>query len=1127
MKKLVLLLVLLLPFFGTSQELVKWNKANLTASNLTTNGSGATITATGGASIAATNWSDTFFMTSGWTNPQFNGTGGIDQSRYVQFAVTAGANKTLTLGGLNMQCRAQGNTVDYEIRYSKSASFSSNVFTLVPKTNVGYNDNNWTNIPSNSFSGVPSITNGETVYIRLYVYNAWDNFHMRFTEGNVGPTINQTAVTTACVPQGNQTSAGNGSWIGYVYSYATTPAATTYLGYTTEAESFNRDFGNGAVTGATAFLCSQPTDNFYVSYKMTKTFQPGSYTFTVGGDDGYRLKIANESGYSIDNWNDHSYLTSTTTKVYNVPTTVDFVLDYYEKGNFAQVSFAYTCNAVGAPTSVTGTTTICSGDSTILTANGTNGPFEWGTGSVGSNIISGQNAATLTVSPTATTTYWVRSASSCRTSASAISTTVTISTPAGDPTVYGTNQWNVYTYNSVNTPVIANYRGFYTTSTLNADTQDTANNGWNKTLSPSSSASWVGCSVPADYFTFVHKRKGFPCGKYEIYMDNWDDNTQVLINGTSVFNVEGWSGDNPTPSLVGTFALDGNSTIDVITKEYSGGANMKIRLVAVNAVYNGSSWSISPEGASAVVNSGTINVTSSTTVCSCTLNGNANVIVKDGVTLVIKENLNIASTASFTVENNGSLVQTNDNAVNTGSINVKRNTTPVKRYDFTYWSAPVGSGFTLNNLSPNTLGDKYYSYNPVTGWVIHYNGTAAMEAGKGYLVRAPQDYAVNTSAVYNGTFVGKPNNGVINQAIVQNAPNLIGNPYASALSADQFYNANKNVIKGTFYFWTHGKQVSTTPDSNGIYQYSADNYISYNATGATDVNSCPTCGNNASNKHLGNIASGQGFFVQGKTNGQVVYNNSMRVTTNASNSQFLRSNDASQTVQTDSTVVEKNRIWLNIKNDAGAYNEALIGYITGATNGIDDAYDGTTYASGTSLYTVNENQNLVIQGRALPFSTADVVPLGFTADVAGQFSIGLDSFDGLFESQAVYLLDKSDNTYHNLKEDRYTFTTAAGAFNSRFEVHYVNDGALGVDNPVVAESDITVYKTGDQIGVRVNNNTIDSVQVYDLTGRIIVSQAKVNSNEFRTSGLNVGTQVVIVKVNLENNQSVSKKVIMN
>jgi hypothetical protein len=35
------------------------------------------------------------------------------------------------------------------------------------------------------------------------------------------------------------------------------------------------------------------------------------------------------------------------------------------------------------------------------------------------------------------------------------------------------------------------------------------------------------------------------------------------------------------------------------------------------------------------------------------------------------------------------------------------------------------------------------------------------------------------------------------------------------------------------------------------------------------------------------------------------------------------------------SVVEQNRVWLNLFNNEGAFKQALVGYVTGATNNFD------------------------------------------------------------------------------------------------------------------------------------------------------------------------------------------------
>ncbi|MCC5924914.1 MAG: hypothetical protein JJT77_14120, partial [Crocinitomicaceae bacterium] len=96
-----------------------------------------------------------------------------------------------------------------------------------------------------------------------------------------------------------------------------------------------------------------------------------------------------------------------------------------------------------APTSITGTTAICNGQSTALTAfgggNGSGAAFQWGTGAIGSNIIGGQTTSTLNTSPTTTTTYWVRRVgnTACNNPTGGAQVTVVVDVPYTAPTLSG------------------------------------------------------------------------------------------------------------------------------------------------------------------------------------------------------------------------------------------------------------------------------------------------------------------------------------------------------------------------------------------------------------------------------------------------------------------------------------------------------------------------------------------------------------------------------------------------------------------------------------------------------------------------------------------------------------------
>jgi hypothetical protein len=97
-------------------------------------------------------------------------------------------------------------------------------------------------------------------------------------------------------------------------------------------------------------------------------------------------------------------------------------------------------NASVAPTAISGTG-FCNPGSTVLTATGgtlgTGANYQWGTGSViGTNPIAGATGSTLTVSPTVTTTYWVRienTISPCTANTGGVTKVLTVYQPSTGP----------------------------------------------------------------------------------------------------------------------------------------------------------------------------------------------------------------------------------------------------------------------------------------------------------------------------------------------------------------------------------------------------------------------------------------------------------------------------------------------------------------------------------------------------------------------------------------------------------------------------------------------------------------------------------------------------------------------
>ena len=496
----------------------------------------------------------------------------------------------------------------------------------------------------------------------------------------------------------------------------------------------------------------------------------------------------------------------------------------------------------------------------------------------------------------------------------------------------------------------------------------------------------------------------------------------------------------------------------------------------------------------------------------------------------------------ITFENNASLVQTKPTSTNEniGKIKMKRNVNGLNSSDYIYWSSPV-AGFNISNIPGNLT---YYwdtnFYNSGTNtygnWIVPTGPTAIMAAAQGYIKRVP-----SASSSITTEFNGVPNNGLISINVVKTSGanpmdtadrnwNLLGNPYPSAINAEAFLLENTR-LEGTVRLWTHTSGLSSL-NSSPFYQNFANNYadqyITQNGTGVTPAINFD-----------GNIASGQGFFVrveETQSAGTVLFKNRMRFTDNLDgnadpdpdadseiiydNSQFFRNAG----VQSSNENLEKQLVWLSIVDTNDMSASTLIGYVDGATYEKDRMYDARTDGADFSIYSLISEDQMLIQGRPLPFADSDLVPLGVNLSEAGIYEIAIDKLQGSIfveNQQGIYIEDIYQNTIHNLREAPYTFTGTVGTINDRFILRYTNneDTLSAID---LATTETFAFIKNNVLHVQSSQN-IKDVTVYDLTGKTI---AEFNSNQSRDrfeSDFNFSRSVYLAVITLENGTLVKKK----
>ncbi|MGK4567522.1 T9SS sorting signal type C domain-containing protein [Flavobacterium sp. 3HN19-14] len=165
------------------------------------------------------------------------------------------------------------------------------------------------------------------------------------------------------------------------------------------------------------------------------------------------------------------------------------------------------------------------------------------------------------------------------------------------------------------------------------------------------------------------------------------------------------------------------------------------------------------------------------------------------------------------------------------------------------------------------------------------------------------------------------------------------------------------------------------------------------------------------------------------------------------------------------------------------------------------------------------------RARALPFAVTDEIPMSFNALAAGTFTIAIDHVDGLFEGeQNVYIKDAVTGITHNLKESGYTFAAEAGTATNRFSVVFQNT-TLGVENPVLDANSIVVFKQQNVLQVNSGSNTMASVKVFDVRGRLIDELNGINTNTASLTNLKAEQEVLLVQITTTDNKVVTKKVV--
>jgi hypothetical protein len=261
---------------------------------------------------------------------------------YVNEGVAGNPNFDESFGGDNVTYATNGCgvvTTTFSVRYKLNKTFVNDNYEIIVGGDDGYRfsiDGGATWIINNWGD------HGYTTTSQIIALNGNYNLVLEYYE-NGGQNRVSFSVAPVCVASGSTTTYGTSNvWIGYVYD-GTSHNPAFYKGFVNEgtvgSPNFDESFGGDNVSYNTS-ACPVQTETFSVRYRLQKTFANGTYTVTVGGDDGYRFSTDGGATWVINNWSDHAYTSTSQNILLNG--TYNLVVEFYENGGQNRITFNIT-----------------------------------------------------------------------------------------------------------------------------------------------------------------------------------------------------------------------------------------------------------------------------------------------------------------------------------------------------------------------------------------------------------------------------------------------------------------------------------------------------------------------------------------------------------------------------------------------------------------------------------------------------------------------------------------------------------------------------------------------------------------------------------------------------------------
>ena len=137
-----------------------------------------------------------------------------------------------------------------------------------------------------------------------------------------------------------------------------------------------------------------------------------------------------------------------------------------------------------------------------------------------------------------------------------------------------------------------------------------------------------------------------------------------------------------------------------------------VAVIRLNSTtWNGTKWSNGdPNATTSAIFAGNYSTGANISACSIVVKDGAVVLIPAGYDVKLSGKITVEKSGKFTLASNSNLFQ-ETNVQNLGEISVQRESSALYRLDYSMWGSPVTGTQTLQQFSPQTLSNRFYTYN--------------------------------------------------------------------------------------------------------------------------------------------------------------------------------------------------------------------------------------------------------------------------------------------------------------------------------------------------------------------------------------------------------------------------------